>query len=360
METLATFDIVADSKNCRNSEGSFITLKSGRILYIYTRYLAGNGRDDDVADLGSCYSDDDGMSWKLGDIVVHHKEDDVNIMSVSLLRLKDDRIMLLYLRKSLASDGSIYCMPWCRFSSDEAQSWSEPVSCFRYNGYYVVNNDRLVQLSDGRIAFCTSLHIWRWTGSRSYNPAISIFCYSDDGGQSWLQSPEMVFPAVESGSKVGWQEPGVVELAPHELMMWLRTDLGHQYLSFSHDDGMSWSIPRPGLAFRSPTSPMSLKRDPTDQSLVAIWDDQRPVWGNVVPNDVKMMDRRPLVLARSYDNGKSWCEHQLLENEPHHGYCYTSMHFHHDKLIIAYCCGLHKDDHKCLMDSRIRVLNNKH
>ena len=60
---------------------------------------------------------------------------------------------------------------------------------------------------------------------------------------------------MESGTVVGWQEPGIVELAPHELMMWLRTDLGYLYLTFSHDDGMSWSTPRPGLPFRSPTAP---------------------------------------------------------------------------------------------------------
>ena len=359
METLSTFDIMADTVHCRNSEGSFVTLKSGRILYIYTRYLAGTGRDDDVADLGSCYSDDGGLTWQLGDVVVRHTDQDVNIMSVSLLRLADGRILLLYLRKSRAEDGSLFCMPLCRWSNDEAQTWSEPHSCLHTNGYYVVNNDRLVQLSTGRIAFATALHTWGWNGQHIYNPAISIYCYSDDGGATWNQSRNLVFPMTDSGSAVGWQEPGIVELAPHELMMWLRTDLGYQYLTFSHDDGQSWSNPRPGLAFRSPTAPMSLKRDPTDNSLVAVWNDQRPVWGNSYDNYAKMSDRRPLVLARSRDNGKTWSEHQLLDNEPGHGYCYTAIYFDGGKLFLGYCQGFQGNGHNCLMDTRIRVLDNK-
>ncbi|MBQ9368853.1 MAG: exo-alpha-sialidase [Victivallales bacterium] len=355
METLATFDIVADATNCRHSEGSFVTLKNGRLLYIYTRYLAGRGGDNDSADLACCFSDDGGMTWQMGDVLVRHEEEDMNIMSVSLLRLTDGRILMLYLRKRHAADGSVYCMPFCRWSSDEAQSWSEPVSCLQPDGYHVVNNDRLVQLSSGRIAFAMSYH---WNGRRTHNPAFAIYCYSDDGGATWQQSPNPVFPSMESGTVVGWQEPGIVELAPHELMMWLRTDLGYQYLTFSHDDGQSWSNPRPGLPFRSPTAPMSLKRDPTDNSLIAIWDDQRPLWGNTFERYAQMSDRRPLVIARSRDNGKTWGEHQLLENEPGHGYCYIAIHFHEGKLLLGYCCGFHGNGHSCLMDTRIRVLKN--
>ena len=354
METISTFDIVANETNCRNSEGSFVTLKSGRILYIYTRYLAGHGRDDDSADLACCYSDDQGTSWTLGDVVVRHEPQDMNIMSVSLLRLKSGRILLMYLRKRKGEDGSTYCMPICRWSDDEAATWSEPVSCLHSNGYHVVNNDRLVQLSDGRILFAAAMHSWGWDGGLTRHPYFVITGYSDDDGGSWMVNPGVVFPLTDSGTKIGWQEPGLVELAPCELMMWLRTDLGYQYLSFSHDNGANWSSPRPGLAFRSPVSPMSMKRDPKDNSLLAVWNDQRPVWGNTNVGDGRMSDRRPLVMARSYDNGVSWSEHQLLENAPGHGYCYTAIHFEGKRLLLAYCCGFQGNGHNCLMDVKIR------
>ena len=210
-----TFDRPHGPDNPRNSEGSFLLTKDGRIRFIYTRYTGKSWGDHASADLAEVFSDDGGDTWQDRGVVVS-RGDAKNIMSVSLLRLADGRILMLYLRKRHAADGSVYCMPFCRWSSDEAQSWSEPVSCLQNDGYHVVNNDRLVQLSSGRIAFSMSYH---WNGRGNHNPAFAIYCYSDDGGATWQQNPNPVFPSMESGTVVGWQEPGIVELAPHELMM---------------------------------------------------------------------------------------------------------------------------------------------
>ena len=49
--------------NPRNSEGSFVTLKSGRILFIYSRYTGNSSHDHASAYLASRYSDDGGKTW---------------------------------------------------------------------------------------------------------------------------------------------------------------------------------------------------------------------------------------------------------------------------------------------------------
>ena len=48
--------------NPRNSEGSLVTLKSGRILFIYTRFQGG-AADHSPAQLVSIHSDDGGRTW---------------------------------------------------------------------------------------------------------------------------------------------------------------------------------------------------------------------------------------------------------------------------------------------------------
>lgn len=65
----------------------------------------------------------------------------LNLMCVSLLRLRDGRIGLAYLHKRSHAD----CRPVFRHSSDEGRTWSEPVRMIPDSqaAYYVSNNGRL-------------------------------------------------------------------------------------------------------------------------------------------------------------------------------------------------------------------------
>ena len=66
-------------------------------------------------------------------------------MSVSLLRLQDGTIAL-FMVNSL-----IDCIPYLH-STDEALSWSDPIRCISDSaGYYTLNNDRVIQLQNGRL-----------------------------------------------------------------------------------------------------------------------------------------------------------------------------------------------------------------
>ena len=71
-------------------------------------------------------------------------------MSVSLLRLQNGEIAIVYLQKFVESCGRINCMPKIRFSKDECKTWSDIVDCIPYSarGYYCVNNDRVIQLNN--------------------------------------------------------------------------------------------------------------------------------------------------------------------------------------------------------------------
>jgi len=93
--------------NPRNSEGDFIQLNDGRVLFIYSHFT-GSGGGDDRAYLAGRYSRDGGETWTGEDVLVLANEGGMNVMSVSLLRLQDDQIALFYARKNALDDNRIY------------------------------------------------------------------------------------------------------------------------------------------------------------------------------------------------------------------------------------------------------------
>ena len=111
-------------ENPRNSEGDFIRLKDGRILFVYTHFTGGGG-DHSKAHLAGRFSSDDGKTWTDEDVVVIPYAGGLNVMSVSLLRLQDGRIALFYAKKTAVTD----CRPIMRISDDEAKTWSDPIVC---------------------------------------------------------------------------------------------------------------------------------------------------------------------------------------------------------------------------------------
>ena len=113
----------------------------------------------------------------------------------------------------------------------------------------------------------------------------------------------------------------------------------------------------PASEFLSSESPMSMKRNPWTNELVAIWNDYDPRWG--VAYREGSWSRTPLVMAYSKDEGKTWYGHTLLESEPNRGYCYTAMLFSaqwKDRVLPAYCRGA---DNGVLKDMKINHVRMK-
>ena len=341
------FLILSREGNPRNSEGSFVTLNDGRVMFVYSRYFGSSWDDDEAADLSVIYSEDDGRTWGEPSALMR-KGDYKSIRSVSLLRLVDGRIGLFYAAETTKCN--VRCIsPVCHYSSDEGETWSPEQNLSPFPYMVLINNDRVVQLKNGRIALPVARGVCISIQEKfPYAPRLAGVIYSDDGGKSWYDSKYPVYPP--QNSDTGLQEPGIIELQSGRLMMWTRTDLYCQYQCYSDDGGLSWSEAQPFRGFASTVSPLSIKRDPRDQSLVAIWNDLNPRWG-VTPNSEDSWDRTPLVMARSYDDGVTWQGYQLLESDPRRGYCYTAIHFTQRAMLLAYCCGGYGKS--CLQDTKI-------
>ncbi|HOO26478.1 MAG TPA: sialidase family protein [Clostridiales bacterium] len=346
----SVLEIPPSEENKRNSEGAFITLKDGRILFAYTYYGAEGWRDESQADIAFIFSDDEGETWSEKEIVFKAEDHDVkNIMSVSFVRFNNDDIGIFYLVKRGFEDNRLVM----RRSFDEGKTWSDPKFCINRKGFNVVNNDRVVKLSNGRLIFPSAHHGVRPQPAIPFFPyAIDYFYFSDDDGENWYEN-EFATTLNSPHTRTGLQEPGLVELAPGLLWAWSRTDMGRQYEFFSNDNGFRWGNPEPSY-FTGPCSPLSVKRIPQTGELLAVW--------NPIPeyptskNEVKYSPRKRLVYATSDDNGATWGEPVIIEDDDECGYCYTAIHFTSDSVLLGYCAGNEFTDYSILSRIRIRKI----
>jgi len=237
----------------------------------------------------------------------------------------------------LVKNGVDDCRPHLQISSDEAETWSKPRLVIEAPGYFVLNNDRVVQLQSGRLVVPVAYHRMKGADPANENSfdsrAISLWYLSDDEGQTWREAAD--WWAIGVRSRTGLQEPGVVELAGGCLMCWARTDQGAQYGMFSADGGDTWSVPAP-TTLQSPVSPASIKRLPDSSEVLAIYNDHSGVFR------YQAKKRTPLVAAISNDGGATWPVRKLLEEDPDGWYCYTAIHYAGDAVLLGYCAGDYK------------------
>lgn len=345
--------------NGRNSEATFVALQGGRILIAWSKFTGSDNTDFGAGVIAARWSDHEGRTWSHDDRVLVENEGSTNVMSPSLLRLHDGRIALLYLRK----DGLDQCIPYIRFSSDEAATFSAPVRVIPVAGYHCVNNDRLVQLRSGRLIMAVASCRWRGPALRPVeellagddserpdydgqpclaSPALINFYFSDDGGATWYESVGSYYRCFPDGT--GVDEPGLVELVDGRLWSYSRSGPlglpgvgGRQWQSFSTDEGNTWQEPEPSQ-FVSPCSPMQVKRIPSTGDLLAVWNDQSGRFQVPPPLPISW-GRTPLACAVSRDEGATWAHHKLLEDAPDHGFCYPALHFAADAVLISYNAG---------------------
>lgn len=333
--------------NPRNSEGAFLTLADGTILFVFSKFKGMDPSDHATSDISALYSYDDGESFQdERTLFTCEGENGINIMSLTLMHMQNGDIGIFY----LVRENRAKLQMFLRRSSDGGQTWGERVLCTPMDGFFIVNNDRVIRLSNGNILIPTAFH--QTVGENFDEHAELRFFLSEDDGRTWKQCPGRSILSCTANSSSGLQEPGVIEIRPGQLWSWARTDLGRQYETFSIDNGRTWTECQPSR-FSSPKSPLSMKKN-ADGQLFAIW--------NPIPeyNGRSLLPyftggRTPLALAVSTDDGVSFSEPIAFETDEDSGYCYCAIHFHKDSMLLAYCAG-GREDRSCLVRCRIRKI----
>jgi sialidase-1 len=241
-------------------------------------------------------------------------------MSATLRRLDpvdgNSPIGMFYLVKNGYDDLDVFL----RVSQDESASFGKPILVTNTPGYHVMNNDRVTLLNSGRLL----VPVASTADVRSENHFVSHCFLSDDGGETWRDSRENVDLA-----KRGAMEPEVFETRDGRVGMILRTQLGYIAVSYSSDNGDTWSEPA-SLGVTAPEAPATLRRIPATGDLLLIWND------NYQQGAGHGGKRTPLTVAISTDDGKTWSQTRNLEENADQTYAYTSLTFVQHRAVISY------------------------
>jgi hypothetical protein len=310
----------------RHSEGDVTEFKDGRLGLIYSRF-SGGAHDHSQADIVLRTADAAGRDWDEGRILIPRGDCD-NVMSVSTVQLPGGEWLLFHLKRFGWNNMHLFVQR----TADEFKTLSEPIRVTTVDGYHVVNNDRVIRTTAGRLIVPSALHPCPDGTQKTWSAkAVPMAFLSDDDGRTWRRAAETVPPPADAA--VVFQEPGVVELKDGRICMWMRTSTNRQYQSFSADGGDHWRVPEPGPLVSARLSPASIRRIPWTGQLVCVWNDHALV------KDSPLSNRTPLCVAISKDEGQTWEPSRTIEPAPDGWYCYTSISFIRDRMILAYCAG---------------------
>jgi hypothetical protein len=290
----------ADVASPRKSEASMIALPDGRLLLAYTDFFGGDPGDWGPARIAAIESRDGGFSWS-APVPLTSDYAKVNILLASLLLTRAGRIILAYNRVEQGGPDQPQQVIHldCMISDDLGATWSRPRTISSRDTENMIGNDRLLQLSTGRILLPAS-------GERS------PVWISDDNGDSWR---------LGRGDYSCRAEPAVVELADGSVKLYAREGSSgphrHLYVAHSRDGGETWGPPDE-LPLRSAAVPCAVQRVPHSDDLIMVWNN--------------CDTRSNLSTAVSRDGGRTWsCFHSLepMQTWPMlRSHCYPSLLLH--------------------------------
>ena len=187
-------------------------------------------------------------------------------MSVSLLPLRDGSVGLFFIKKF-----SNYLDTIMLSKSFDGKTWTEPKRILPEDGYYVLNNDRVIRLADGRIVMPYSYHwihdLESKNGKKTHFEPGKIFIYGSDDEENFYRLSQGY---TINNSKAGCQEPLLIQHKDGRVECYIRTDIGCQLKMTAKDDTLlEWTEPEK-TGFVSLEAPISMKYI-DDDTLLAIW-----------------------------------------------------------------------------------------
>jgi hypothetical protein len=187
-----------------------------------------------------------------------------------------------------------------KHSADGGKTWSEPVR-LPYDGYGGPGNDRALQIRSGRVLLPC------WVSLDEMGSAHSYVLYSDDRGATWKKTELVSVPKGSSGRKTdpAAEEPMIVELNSGRLMMVMRTYLKSLWVSYSDDQGTTWSKPQ-ASGIPAPGAMPTIKRMPSG-GILLVWN-----WAPAEKIDGPW-PRNYISTAVSTDDGKTFTSVRHLD-----------------------------------------------
>lgn len=211
-----------------------IRFPSGRMMLVFADVE--KHWTEEISRITTLESTDDGKTWGNPRVVAEAdvRKGEESWLTPRLSRLKDGRLVIICDHDSFAhyhedqSPGN-----WIWFSSDGGSSWTEP----RLIPLPGIEPDRIVELQDGTLMTCaTVVHM-------DTQKEAMVLMRSTDGGAQWGDETVIAKDQVQN-----YTEGAIVVLSSGLLACVMRNENHNGYpsfVSFSLDQGQSWSQSRP-------------------------------------------------------------------------------------------------------------------
>ncbi len=285
---ISTVVCPASLETCRMVEAAILPFDDGRLYLAYSAGERASFADGEIRIMGR-WSHDEGESWSKP-FLIRECAGKPNVMEPSFLRLLSGRILQAYMRRDgYLPDGEFFgdLYPMITCSDDECKTWSEPRRITGGENIYFSTNDRLVSLGMGRIILpvltapaMTSVRAW----------------LTDDEGMTWRAGAG----SIQAADGVTYGYPMAAELADGTVAMFLVNSTSSIHVAHSSDGGDTWTLVSESGPVPCP-APVMVRRIPDSPDLLLIWDNHT--------------QRTNLTAAVSRDNGQTWTNYRLLEEQ---------------------------------------------
>jgi sialidase-1 len=302
----------------RGINGDFAQLKDGSILWSFT---------DSGRGLMAMRSTDQGRTWGEPALLLPQPKPPAAgyFVHPSFLRLKNGTLFLSYIYSTYPTT-PYYGHNYYRLSPDEGATWTDQYILTPHPGYVIMHNDRLVQLSSGRILAIAEYKA-HMPSTEDHSGYAGISFFSDDQGYSWQVSKNIVDLA-----PVEFQEAHAVELKDGRILMVGRTYSGYPVKAYSTDGGESWSKGEKMEGISMPYAGLpTIKRLPTTGDLLFIWISEKSQ-DKVNP---KIHRRCALATAISKDEGLTFSEPRHIARDPEDDFGYQCVTFLADGTVLV-------------------------
>jgi len=304
----------------RGMPGDIIELKDGTLLLAYTQNA-----------IMGIKSVDRGRNWQKPYVMLTNPKPPAtgHFAHPGFLRLKNGEILLSYVYSTHPAT-PYYAHNYYRRSADEGKTWSDQFIMTPHPGYVLVHNDRLITLKSGRILAPAEYKAYE-PSSHDHNGYVGLAFYSDDLGQSWWPSKNVV-----DLMPIEVQEADAVELKDGRVMMFARSYSGHPVRAYSSDGGQTWSKGELIKELEMPYAGLpTVRRIPSTGDLLFIWISQQ-CQDQANP---KVRRRCTLTSAVSQDEGRTFIHLRNIASGPEEDLGYQSVDFLKENVaVLSYHC----------------------
>lgn len=227
-------------------------LRSGQLVVVFNEDRGREHRDDGHCSL--IRSDDGGESWDASSkVTVLGCSDTIGNWDPAITQLSDGTLIVNTCQRMMGQEATYLYETWMGTfvlkSTDDGHSWTDPIPVNVRPMKHGGTRTPVLELPDGTLLMgiygrMTEYGEWPYN---DYETSRAYLAISTDGGNLWRRHSTLAY---DPAHFLAFQEPALLRLGDSTLLCMVRChtipdrEFDRLYMSFSEDDGFSWTAPK--------------------------------------------------------------------------------------------------------------------